>query len=336
MSQLFDELRLLPVEHTVRVSYLELYNEELFDLLSVNDDSKLRLFEDNVKKGSVIINGLTETHVKNKNEVYKILQRGSIKRQTASTLMNAQSSRSHTIFSITVHMKETSIENVDLLRTGKLNLVDLAGSENIGRSGAVDKRAREAGNINQSLLTLGRVITALVEGAKHVPYRESKLTRLLQDSLGGRTKTSIIATISPAACNLEETLSTLEYAKRAKHITNRPEVNQKFTKCTLIKHYADEIEKLQRDLYAARSGQGFFLANENYEEMVQQIENYGQEIADKINEIKALCEENASVKEICTQIKLELTGTKAQLLDTTDLLHEKVETLMATEHLVER
>ena len=122
----------------------------------------------------------------------------------------------------------------------------------------MDKRAREAGNINQSLLTLGRVITALVERAPHVPYRysltiimiihsstmcvcllcsfrESKLTRILQDSLGGRTKTSIIATISPAQCNLEETLSTLDYAHRAKNITNRPEVNQKLSKKALIK-----------------------------------------------------------------------------------------------------
>ena len=93
----------------------------------------------------------------------------------------------------------------------KLNLVDLAGSEkNIGRSGAVDKRAREAGNSSQSLLTLGRVITALVERTPHVPYRESKLTRILQDSLGGHTRTSIIATVSPASLNLEETPSTLE------------------------------------------------------------------------------------------------------------------------------
>ena len=111
----------------------------------------------------------------------------------------------------------------------------MAGSENIGRSGAVDKRAREAGNINQSLLTLGRVITALVERAPHVPYRESKLTRMLQDSLGGRTRTSIIATISPAQVNLEETLSTLDYAHRAKNITNRPEVNQKLTKKAMMK-----------------------------------------------------------------------------------------------------
>ena len=138
--------------------------------------------------------------------------------------MNAYSSRSHSVFSVTIPMKETTVDGQELVKTGKLNLVDLAGSENTGRSRAVDKRAREAGNINQSLLTLGRIITALEERTPHVPYRESKLTRILQDSLGGRTRTSIIATVSPASLNLEETLSTLEYAHRAKNILSKPEV----------------------------------------------------------------------------------------------------------------
>ena len=117
--------------------------------------------------------------------------------------MNAYSSQSHSVFSVTIPMKETTVDGQELVKTGKLNLVDLAGSENTGRSRAVDKRAREAGNSSQSLLTLGRVITALVERTPHVPYRESKLTRILQDSLGGRTRTCIIATVSPASLNLE-------------------------------------------------------------------------------------------------------------------------------------
>ena len=135
-----------------------------------------------------------------------------------------------------------------MLRVGKLNLVDLAGSESIGRSGAADKRAREAGIINQSLLTLGRVINALVERSQHVPYRESKLTRLLQDSLGGRTKTCIIATVSPAKVNFDETLSTLDYANKAKSIHNKPQVNQMMTKKALIKEYVEMIERLKGDL----------------------------------------------------------------------------------------
>ena len=154
--------------------------------------------------------------------------------------MNAYSSLSRSVFSVTIPMKETTVDGEALVKTGKLNLVDLAVSENIGHSGAVDKRAREAGNINQSLLTLGRVITALVERTPHVPYREPKLTRILQDSLGGHTRTSIIATVSPASLNLEETLSTLEYAHRAKNILNKPDINQKLTKKVLIKEYTEE------------------------------------------------------------------------------------------------
>ena len=116
--------------------------------------------------------------------------------------------------------------------------------------------------INTSLLTLGRVINALVEHSPHVPYRESKLTRLLQDSLGGRTKTCLIAAVSPAKCNFEESLSTLDYAHRAKNIRNRPEVNQKMTKRALIKEYTIEIEKLKADLVATREKNGIFLSPE--------------------------------------------------------------------------
>ena len=122
-------------------------------------------------KGNVTTQGLEEVQVHDKQEVYRILERGSQKRRTAETKMNASSSRSHTVFTVTVFINQQSIDGDDMLKIGKLNLVDLAGSENIGRSGAVDKRAREAGNINQSLLTLGRVIKSLVEKAPHVPYR---------------------------------------------------------------------------------------------------------------------------------------------------------------------
>ncbi|KDR08648.1 hypothetical protein L798_01550 [Zootermopsis nevadensis] len=345
LSNLFDELRIQQVEFTVRVSFLELYNEELLDLLSPTDDSsKIRLFEDATKKGSVIIHGLEEVTVHNKNEVYAILEKGSLKRQTAATLMNAQSSRSHTVFSITVHIKENSLEGDELLKTGKLNLVDLAGSENIGRSGAVDKRAREAGNINQSLLTLGRVITALVERAPHVPYRESKLTRLLQDSLGGRTKTSIIATISPAACNVEETLSTLDYACRAKNITNRPEINQKLTKKALIKEYTAEIERLRRDLAATRDKNGVYMASDNYTQMIMQLEHQEQEISQMLGHMKALKEDLCAELNIsldsCNQklatTSSELEVTQDKLNDTSVKLRDTLNMCTEKEHLIEK
>ena len=155
----------------------------------------------------------------------------------------------------------------DLLKVGKFNLVDLAGSEAIGRSGATDKRAREAGMINQSLLTLGRVISALVEKGPHIPYRESKLTRLLQDSLGGKTKTCIVATVSPTRSNMEETLSTLDYAIRAKSIRNRPEVNQHLTKTGLLKEYLGDIERLKAEVLAAREKNGIYIPEEQWKEM---------------------------------------------------------------------
>ncbi|KYN09726.1 hypothetical protein ALC57_18247 [Trachymyrmex cornetzi] len=309
LSHLFDELRLLEAqEYTVRVSFLELY-------------------EDATRKGSVIIHGLEEVTVHNKNEVYKILEKGSEKRQTAATLMNAHSSRSHTVFSITIHIKENNVDGEELLKTGKLNLVDLAGSENVGRSGAVDRRAREAGNINQSLLTLGRVITALVERAPHIPYRESKLTRLLQESLGGRTKTSIIATVSPASINVEETLSTLDYAHRAKNITNRPEINQKLSKRALLKEYTEEIERLRRDLLAARERNGVYLAHENYNEMQTLIENQTREIEEKITHIKVLKETMDNKEQIFNDLK-------AEHIAQTDYLHKTEEELECATHVL--
>ncbi|GJW44870.1 kinesin-like protein KIN-5C [Tanacetum coccineum] len=147
--------------------------------------------------------------------------------------------RSHSLFSITIHIKEATLEGEELIKCGKLNLVDLAGSENISGSGAREVRAREAGEINKSLLTLGRVVNALVEHLGHIPYRDSKLTRLLRDSLGGRTKSCIIATVSLAVHCLEETLSTLDYAHRAKNIKNKPEWE------TVVNGGEDGVERLE-------------------------------------------------------------------------------------------
>lgn len=233
---------------------------------------------------------------------------------------------------MTIHIKENSVSGEELLKIGKLNLVDLAGSENVGRSGAVDKRLREAGTINQSLLTLGRVITSLVERAPHIPYRESKLTRLLQDSLGGRTKTSIIATISPALCNLEETLSTLDYAHRAKNILNRPEVNQKLTKRTLIKEYTDEIEKLKKDLLAAREKNGIFIAEENFLAMQQEIKSQQELNAEREAKISVLQEEMRKITELFTDTQQELEERCMELEEKDTELRKTNCTLKETKH----
>lgn len=292
MNHLFDELRLMEVEFAMRVSYLELYNEELCDLLSSDDTAKIRIYDDVAKKGSVIVQGLEEIPVKCKSDVYRLLSKGQERRRTAATLMNAQSSRSHTIFTILVHIKENNVDGEEMLKIGKLNLVDLAGSENISKAGNEKGiRTRESVNINQSLLTLGRVITALVERTPHIPYRESKLTRLLQESLGGRTKTSIIATVSPGHKDLEETLSTLDYAHRAKNIQNKPEINQRLTKKVVLKEYTEEIDRLKRDLMAAREKNGIYLASDTYNEMIYKMEKDQKELNENIARCRGLKEE---------------------------------------------
>lgn len=311
-------------DYSVKISFMELYNEELSDLLSESSatDEKRRIYDDPARKGSVQIPGLEEAVVKNKNEVYRILQKGSQRRQQAATLMNAKSSRSHSIFSITVFIKEKSIEGEETVKVGKLNLVDLAGSENIERSGAKGKRAAEAGKINKSLTTLGRVITALVEHRDHIPYRESNLTRLLQDSLGGRTKTTLIATISPALCNLEETLSTLDYAHKAKSIRNKPEVNQKLVKKALIKEYSDEIEKLKRELLSTRDKNGIFLPPEIYDEMESKISNQKEEIREHLTKIESLSDDMEKVEENLAVTKDSLMERNVQLRQTTETLNQ--------------
>ncbi|KAF0898400.1 hypothetical protein E2562_007241 [Oryza meyeriana var. granulata] len=296
VKQIFDTLESQNTEYSVKVTFLELYNEEITDLLAPEEISKAALEERQKKplplmedgKGGVLVRGLEEEIVTNASEIFSLLERGSAKRRTAETLLNKQSSRSHSLFSITIHIKEATPEGEELIKCGKLNLVDLAGSENISRSGAREGRAREAGEINKSLLTLGRVITALVEHLGHVPYRDSKLTRLLRDSLGGRTKTCIIATVSPSVHCLEETLSTLDYAHRAKSIKNRPEVNQKMMKSTLIKDLYGEIDRLKAEVYAAREKVGVYIPKDRY----QQEENERKAMADQIEQMTTSLEAN--------------------------------------------
>ncbi|EME48975.1 hypothetical protein DOTSEDRAFT_40227 [Dothistroma septosporum NZE10] len=279
------------LEHSVKCSFIELYNEELRDLLVVDDNTKLKIFDEANKNGrtTTLVQGMEESHIKTASKGIKLLRDGSHKRQVAATKCNDLSSRSHTVFTITVYMKRTSDTGEDFVSSGKLNLVDLAGSENIQRSGAENKRAAEAGLINKSLLTLGRVINALVDRGSHIPYRESKLTRLLQDSLGGRTKTCIIATLSPAKSNLEETISTLDYAFRAKNIRNKPQINQMVSKKTLLKEFTSEIEKLKSELIATRQRNGVYLTSESYEEITTESESrriLSEEQRDKIETLE--------------------------------------------------
>ncbi|XP_078308410.1 kinesin-like protein KIF17 isoform X5 [Panthera onca] len=227
----------------VRASYLEIYNEDVRDLLGADSKQKLELKE-HPEKG-VYVKGLSMHTVHNMAQCERIMEAGWKNRSVGYTLMNKDSSRSHSIFTISIEIYAVDERGKDHLRAGKLNLVDLAGSERQSKTGATGERLKEATKINLSLSALGNVISALVDGrCKHIPYRDSKLTRLLQDSLGGNTKTLMVACLSPADNNYDETLSTLRYANRAKNIRNKPRINED-PKDALLREYQQEIKKLK-------------------------------------------------------------------------------------------
>ncbi|GAA6216845.1 kinesin-like protein KIF17 isoform X1 [Lates japonicus] len=227
----------------VRASYLEIYNEEIRDLLGSDTKQRLELKE-HPERG-VYVRDLSLHTVHSVGECERIIEQGWRNRAVGYTLMNKDSSRSHSIFTIHLEICNTDPAGQDHLRAGKLNLVDLAGSERQSKTGATGERLREATKINLSLSALGNVISALVDGrSKYIPYRDSKLTRLLQDSLGGNTRTLMIACLSPADNNYEESLSTLRYANRAKSIQNRPRINED-PKDALLREYQEEIKKLR-------------------------------------------------------------------------------------------
>jgi kinesin family protein 3/17 len=183
-------------------------------------------------------------------------QAGNKNRSVGATLMNQTSSRSHSIFTVIVECGSKGIDGEDHISVGRLNLVDLAGSERQSKTGATGDRLKEATKINLSLSALGNVISALVDGkTAHIPYRDSKLTRLLQDSLGGNTKTVMCANAGPADYNYDETLTTLRYANRAKNIKNKPKINED-PKDAMLREFQDEIERLKAELATDGGGGG--------------------------------------------------------------------------------
>ncbi|EED95723.1 predicted protein, partial [Thalassiosira pseudonana CCMP1335] len=214
------------VDYKVSASFLEVYGEAIHDLLD-EDRQSLKLREDS--KGEVFVVGLSTVPVINDAEAMGILNTGTMNRTTAATLMNCTSSRSHAVFTINLQQTTRGSEGVDITTTSRLTFVDLAGSERMKKTGAEGERMREGIKINEGLLALGNVINALgdeerlAKGEKvHVPYRQSKLTRLLQDALGGNSQTLFLACVSPSDTNASETISTLQYANRARNIRNAP------------------------------------------------------------------------------------------------------------------
>uniref|UniRef100_A0A673KZL2 Kinesin motor domain-containing protein n=1 Tax=Sinocyclocheilus rhinocerous TaxID=307959 RepID=A0A673KZL2_9TELE len=261
-------------EFKVSAQFLELYNEEILDLFDSTRDPEARGRKSNIKihedgSGGIYTTGVTSRLVSSEEEMLQCLKLGALSRTTASTQMNAQSSRSHAIF--TIHLcqmrvcpqpqmngvSDGSISQPEYeTLTAKFHFVDLAGSERLKRTGATGERAREGISINCGLLALGNVISALGDQSKkagHVPYRDSKLTRLLQDSLGGNSRTVMIACVSPSDRDFMETLNTLKYANRARNIKNKVIVNQDKTS-QQISALRAEIARLQMEIMEYKAG----------------------------------------------------------------------------------
>jgi kinesin family member 4 len=272
-------------EFEVKVSFVEVYNEEIKDLFntkSTSNNEPLNIREEN---NTIRVAGLSEIVVTNALNTIELLEKGSSLRVVGGTAMNDQSSRSHAIFTITLEQSNSSSKNNNELIKSKFHLVDLAGSERQSKTKAEGLRLKEGININLGLLALGNVISVLGEDnptnkPKHVPYRESKLTRLLQDSLGGNSHTLMIACASPADSNCEETLNTLRYADRARKIKNKPIVNidpQAAELATL----RQQVQNLKAQIFQLTNGAG---VGENFNFDVMNTNN------SDFNQIKDECE----------------------------------------------
>uniref|UniRef100_A0A3Q4BJL2 Kinesin-like protein n=1 Tax=Mola mola TaxID=94237 RepID=A0A3Q4BJL2_MOLML len=235
-------------QYLVRASYLEIYLEEIRDLLDPKHGSTRGLeLRENPESG-VYVRDLTSCVCKSIKEIEEVMNMGNQARAVGATDMNEHSSRSHALFLITVECSQPGPDGRKHIRVGRLNLVDLAGSERQAKTGVQGERLKEAAKINLSLSALGNVISALADGRSgHVPYRDSKLTRLLQDSLGGNAKTVMVATLGPASQHYDETLTTLRYANRAKNIQNQPRVNED-PKDALLREFQMEIARLRAQL----------------------------------------------------------------------------------------
>ncbi|RWS29990.1 osmotic avoidance abnormal protein 3-like protein [Leptotrombidium deliense] len=287
----------------VHASYLEIYNEEIRDLLGQDTRKKLELKEHN--ETGVYVCGLSMHAVHNVHQCEEVMEQGWKNRSVGATLMNADSSRSHSIFTVYVERMDTDSSSENSIRKGKLNLVDLAGSERQAKTGASGDRLKEATKINLSLSALGNVISALVDGkSKHIPYRDSKLTRLLQDSLGGNTKTLMVACLSPADNNYDETLSTLRYANRAKNIQNKPKVNED-PKDALLRQYQEEIQRLKAMLPTSAAPPPNMLNEQMTDQkLLETIKNeYDKKMEELVNKYKMEQESNAKLKDDMSKLK---------------------------------
>lgn len=302
------------IRFLVRVSYLEIYNEDVRDLLGKDQQAKLEVKER--PDVGVYVKDLSSYVMNNADDLDKTMTLGNKNRSVGSTNMNERSSRSHAIFTITVECSEKGPDGQHHVRMGKLHLVDLAGSERQAKTGATGQRLKEATKINLSLSTLGNVISALVDGkSTHIPYRNSKLTRLLQDSLGGNSKTVMIANIGPADYNFDETISTLRYANRAKNIKNKAKINED-PKDALLREFQKEIEKLRAQLAEEGDGSGSE-ESESEEEVIEDGVTVKRKKKHRRKSMHALPPEKVA------ELRAKIETEREQLKQKTDMAEEE-------------
>uniref|UniRef100_A0A3Q4HBT7 Kinesin family member 13A n=1 Tax=Neolamprologus brichardi TaxID=32507 RepID=A0A3Q4HBT7_NEOBR len=297
----------------VEVSYMEIYNEKVRDLLDPKG-SRQSLKVREHKVFGPYVDGLSQLAVTSFEDIEVLMSEGNKSRTVAATNMNEESSRSHAVFSIIVTQTLYDLQSGNSgEKVSKMSLVDLAGSERVSKTGAAGERLKEGSNINKSLTTLGCVISALADQsagkgkAKFVPYRDSVLTWLLKDNLGGNSKTAMIATVSPAADNYEETLSTLRYADRAKRIVNHAIVNED-PNARIIRELREEVEKLKVQLSQAES-----MKAPELKEKLQESEKLIQEMTVTWEEKLRKTEEIATERQKQLEsmgISLETSGIK--------------------------
>lgn len=255
------------MEFLLQVSCMEIYNETITDLF---EPTKTNLKIKENLNGDIYVGDLTEIAVASPEEVLELLRSGLGGRHVAATKMNDTSSRSHTVFKVKIESRVAVEDSDGAVRVAALNLVDLAGSERVANTGAHGDRLKEAGHINTSLLTLGSVIGKLSEGVKdsiHIPYRDSKLTRILQNSLGGNTRSAVICAMTPATQHVEETLSSLKFATRAKKIKNDARVNEVLDDEAQMKRYKRTIAELENKVQALQNETQFKQSQQLSEEL---------------------------------------------------------------------
>ncbi|XP_044267828.1 kinesin-like protein Klp61F [Tribolium madens] len=315
-QQLFIALGKLneKTDYTVRFSFIQIIKEEVLDLL--DDSTPLRVYDDPLSKSSAYTKSMAKLTVFNVDDVNEWINVGK-----KSLTKNGGGSHSHLMIIFSVDIRERTFNGAERLRAGRLNFIELAGSENMVRPS--QQRAKDFSVLNKSLITFGNVIKALEQKLQYVPYRESKLTRLLQDSLGGSAKVCMIATFFPNSHHIDETINTLELATAAKSVVNCPQVNVCKKQTDVSKELQDEIARLRNQLTAARSGQGFYLTAHSYNKLTQEQKDEDKKVIERLRQIHELQEHNRTLKAQYAKENESFLRTKMYIEDTEKRLKEK-------------